>query len=362
MREVGDASADKAVGAVMEKGGLASINRLLRGIVENDDLVPDTLPPAIRRYLVATAKLPPWADPAQIAAGQELFCRLGPQIVLALHCAALPNCYAGAKGANALYLTHGMTEFVHRRIIETAQFVIDVMEPGGLGEGGRGVRTTQKVRLLHGALRHILRSDPRYRPEWGAPINQEDMAGTLMAFSVVTLDALKQLGMALHPDEEEAYVHAWRVVGHVLGLHPTLIPKNAAEGRALFATIRGRQFAPSEAGRELTRALIDYLRHAIPGTMFDGFATVMIRHLVGDEVADLLEVERGDWTRALLGPMRVLFGLEEAVADHSSAIGKLTGTFSRKMLEGLLWVERGGQRAQFRIPKNLRDEWRLPPN
>ena len=126
MRDVGDPSADKAVGVVMEQGGLGSINRLLRDIVENDDLVPASLPPALRRYWVSTAKLPTWADPAQLAAGQELFCRLGPQVVLALHCAALPVCYAGAKGANALYLTHGMTTFVHRRIIETAQILPSV--------------------------------------------------------------------------------------------------------------------------------------------------------------------------------------------------------------------------------------------
>ena len=45
---------------------------------------------------------------------------------------------------------------------------------------------------MHAAVRHLVRSSPRYDPEWGTPVNQEDLAGTLMTFSIVVLDALEQ--------------------------------------------------------------------------------------------------------------------------------------------------------------------------
>ena len=55
------------------------------------------------------------------------------------------------------------------------------------------------------------------------PINQEDLAGTLMTFSCVVLDALKKLRVGYSAAEGEAFLHAWKVVGHfmgVTGVHP----------------------------------------------------------------------------------------------------------------------------------------------
>jgi hypothetical protein len=52
--------------------------------------------------------------------------------------------------------THRLINHPFRRIVETAQFVLDVMAPDGLGHSGRGVRSAQKVRLMHAAIRHLI--------------------------------------------------------------------------------------------------------------------------------------------------------------------------------------------------------------
>ena len=57
---------------------------------------------------------------------------------------------------------------------------------GGLSGPGRGIRTAQKVRLMHAAVRNILltESDPPGDEQLlGKPVNQEDTAGTLLLFS-----------------------------------------------------------------------------------------------------------------------------------------------------------------------------------
>ena len=55
-----------------------------------------------------------------------------------------------------LVQTQAMTRHVRQRIFETAQFLFDVADEGGLGPEGRGVTTIQKVRLMHGGVRHLL--------------------------------------------------------------------------------------------------------------------------------------------------------------------------------------------------------------
>jgi hypothetical protein len=122
-----------------------------------------------------------------ISQGEDVFGEFGLHLVAALFCASLPECYAVAKGAHVLVFTARMSKHPFRRIVETAQFVIDVMSPDGLGEYGMGLRTAQKIRLMHAAIRHLCKTQADWNPDCGEPINQEDLAGTLMTFSTVAL-------------------------------------------------------------------------------------------------------------------------------------------------------------------------------
>ena len=91
-----------------------------------------------------------------------------------------------------IYRTAQLYTNPRRRIVETSQMIIDVMQEGGLEPGGYGVRTAQKVRLMHAGVRHLLLQRD-WNPAWGVPINQEDLAGTLASFSAMVLDGLMKL-------------------------------------------------------------------------------------------------------------------------------------------------------------------------
>ena len=256
MRTVGDPPADRTIQAVIDRGGPQALEAVLHSLARNDAVVPEDLPPAVQDYFAQTAGLPSWADPTVIAKGQEIFGRYGAEITAILLCASLPSCYALAKGVHVLLLSRQLSEYVDRRIHETARFMFDVMMPGSLVDNGLGVRATQNIRLLHATMRHIMLSKPAWQADWGYPLNQEDMAFTLMTFSVVVLDGLRRLNIALTPDEQAAYFHAWNVVGTILGVQPPLLPSDAEDGRALVDTIRRRQYGPSDAGTTVTTALI----------------------------------------------------------------------------------------------------------
>jgi hypothetical protein len=196
MRQVGDQPADLAIATMFAAGDVGAVNALMLHLVNNEEMIPESLPETVKTFLATTEDLPPFADAAKIRIAEELFFQWGPQIILILHCYSLPYCYAAKKGVQVLALTSRLSTNASRRIIEVAQMLVDVMQPGGLTSGdGRGRRTLQKVRLMHAAVRLLAKNSPAWDPAWDLPINQEDLAATLMSFSWIALDGLDKLGL-----------------------------------------------------------------------------------------------------------------------------------------------------------------------
>jgi hypothetical protein len=203
MRQAGDPPADAVVQELDDDDEIDAVNRLMQTLVRNDDVPRAKLPRVVRSYLESTDDLRDWADPERIAIGAEFFGVHGPTIVMAFACASLPKCYAFPKGVQVLHLTARLQSDPVRRIAETAQLILDVMEPGGLGFGGRGIRDAQKVRLMHAAVRRLCSRSEHWNTSWDTPINQEDLAGGLCTFSIVPLEALQQLGTTVSDDEAD---------------------------------------------------------------------------------------------------------------------------------------------------------------
>jgi len=369
MRELGDPVADKPVAAVLERGGVEAVNAMMRTLVRVDQPVPEALPDEIRDYLVETLPLPEWADMGKIKRGQQLFETWGLEIACCLFCASLPSAYAAAKGVKVLYLTARLDTDARRRVMETGQFLIDVATVGGLDEHGKGRRAIQRVRLMHAAVRHLIKARNEltpgmWHPDWGTPINQEDLAGTRMSFSYVFSDPMRRLGVRVPAEDVEAYLHLWNVIGHLLGLRDELLVRDIDDATALVDTIRRRQFEASPEGQELTRALLDLMDELTPVHRFDDAIPPLIRHLIGDETADLLLVPKSDRTDDL-GPLariakwflvHVLGQVERDLPRYQLA-SRMAAPFGRDLLDAGFKLERGGERAPFDIPDRLARNW-----
>ena len=356
MRQVGDPPADAVVQTLFEQKQIPTVNELMKLLVRNDMPPPETLPPAARQYFDETDDLPDWADMALIREAEGLFGRYGVQVVLILNCYSLPLTYS-MKGVRVLYDTARLYTDPKRRVVETAQMIIDVMRPGGLESGGYGVRSAQKVRLMHAAVRHLLLKRGEWDSSLGVPINQEDLVGTMLSFSAVVVDGLRKLGIDLTERETAAFVHAWNVVGHIMGVHAELMPANLAEADELVADIIRRQFYPSMHSRAMVEALVQLMEYTIPGNLFDGIAVSLIRFFLGDHRADSLGLAEGDWTERLIRPLRLFNLLTDEMGDRDKAFARTASMFGHKWLEGMLWLERGGERTQFNIPDELRHSW-----
>lgn len=358
LRNLGDPLADAVIAEVFQDGHVQAMNTLMSGFVANEHPVPDNLPAPIRNYLLQSMELPPWADPALIAAGEDLFWRFGPRIILVLTCYALPFCYLGRNGVPVLAMTNRLSSNPRRRIVETAQMVVDCMSAGGLSTpGGRGRLTIQKVRLMHATIRRLAVASPTWKSEYGLPVNQEDLAGTLMSFSHITLDGLSKLGVELTDQDRQAYIHCWNVIGHQLGLRDDLLPAAPAQAKALADAIAAHQFGPTQDGQDLTKALSDMLCHIVPGDVFNDMPPVMMRYLLGKQWAQWLGIHDDFLRDAAAKMLRFLGKTFPDITDDSKALADVAETAGKLLIGSLMFVERGGDRPSFAIPAQLREVW-----
>ena len=239
-RAIGDPPADAVIADLASSGSITDVNALMRSLVENDQMPSAELPELMRQYLATTGTMPSWMDTDQVKRAENVFWRYGPQIIVNLFCYSLPYCYAARKGVQVLALTSRLYTNPTRRVIETAQMIIDVMQPGGLLEKGSGVRSAQKVRLMHAGVRAQIAAHPEaWDPSFGVPINQEDLAATMMSFSWIVIDGLRRMGHPVSDADAEAYLHCWKVVGHLLGVEPDLLPGEHDPGRRLHPRLPG---------------------------------------------------------------------------------------------------------------------------
>ena len=88
--------------------------------------------------------------------------------------------------------------------------------------GGRGWKACLQVRVLHAKVRHglLLQGPSKWDTKvLGIPINQEDMAATLLAFSLNSLLGTEMiLGFPVPVADREAYLAVWRYLGWLLGI------------------------------------------------------------------------------------------------------------------------------------------------
>ncbi len=353
MRQQGDPLADAAIAQAFELGAVGRVNDLLAGLKRNGDPIPADLPPLIREYFADTATLPAWADRAAIERGRALWGRYGPHMASILHGYSLPVCYGWAKAAQVLYRTTRIHTQATRRVMETTQFLQDVMVDGGLlAPDGYGLRSAQKIRLLHASIRYFLRtSDDWDAGLLGLAVNQEDLAATMGTFSVCLPRGLVKLGVNLSEQDRDDCFHVWSVVGHLIGVDARLMPHTFAEGITLTDRIWTRQTAASEAGRVLTAALVKSMRDTLGPALY-GAPPTLIRHLSGDHLADLLAVPPADWT-ALAVP--VATGLSTSygqLGDHTPLAANLSSKAGELLLSAALRAANRGNRYDWTVPES----------
>ena len=156
-RQIGDPKGDEVIRTIFARQDVRALDGFMAELVANDQM-PPRLPPEIQAFLEDTSVLPPWTDLERLRAAAQLFNIYGLVSLASLVCASLPECYTMRIGVRILDLTSQLGAHTNRRLHQTAAMVLAVMGPHGFEPGGRGIRQTQKVRLIHAAIRYRILS------------------------------------------------------------------------------------------------------------------------------------------------------------------------------------------------------------
>lgn len=284
---------------------------------EGSGAIPDA-PPALRHLIADAEDVPVWVDWERCDRGGELLMRAGPLGGAVLGAGSLVLGYATPAGNKPLVLSGRLKEQSVKRLNETSRFVQAVCRPAGMRPHADGWQITMKVRLIHAQVRRMILRSGRWDAEaWGAPVNQHDMMGTILLFSVAMLDGLRKLGKAVPRDESEDYVHLWRWIGRVIGVHQDILPASETDASTIAELVAATSADPDEDSRALTRALFDapYQTAKSPEERKTAerqrrFGMTLCREIVGDEMADKLGVERTPLRHAMPMMKRFVAGVE----------------------------------------------------
>jgi hypothetical protein len=380
VRQLGDPLADTAVRAIFEQGEIEAVNRLFGALLAGRMPTADA-PRSLVAFLDQTSTLPAWADAQKLTVAERLAVDYGFLCAGVLYTSGLPTCYAsrGIAAVLASTLRLEKPELMWRRLIETGQFVFNVSNTGGMRANGEGVRATQQVRLMHAAIRHLILTPPamsnavgdapalgrsllamEWDPSLGHPINQEELAWTLLTFSYCVLRALEQLGAVLSDEQKDAYVHLWRVVGHVLGVDARLQCADFAEAAALFGRLAPRVAAGTPEGRRLVSALVDFAAPVLAPSLM----RALIRYHVGDSLAGFIGA-RADGAGRLLQSAVVAttrFAVERVtfLYRQSYVVKWLGEQATRRIIARVVSLSRAHGRAPFQLPTSLAVRLGLP--
>lgn len=288
MRSQGDIPADNLINEFFaDENQKTAFRNLLDSLTYNHQLNQLDDFDGIKEAFLSAAKLPDWANRKLIKQGAAFFALHATAIMNLLGLLSLPYCYAAADGAKVLDLSERIRNKPEHRLGETADFIWDVMAPDAFEPEGKGLISILKVRLLHAAIRFYTNKSGKWNDDWGLPVNQEDMAGTNLSFSLIVVRGLRKFGLTIDYAAQQAFMHLWNVIGFLLGVDESLLPETGKEALLLEEAIRLRNFKTSEHGQLLTRSLIQYF-----STVDSGFpqkeTMQLMRYLVGDDVADLL--------------------------------------------------------------------------
>ncbi|MDX1805291.1 MAG: oxygenase MpaB family protein [Alcanivorax sp.] len=296
-RQVQDPLADRCVeqlGAMRPSALLDEVER--RAVVEGG---------VFADFLAHCCRVPDWVNFEQMELGRRMYRRHGALQGLVLMCSSLVEGYAHNKPAQVLVATGRLQKDVSRRIYETGQMLHNIAGPQGIRPGSIGHRTLMEVRLLHAAVRLHLQSRGRWPVSYyDLPINQEDMAGTILEFDFMVVRGLRRLGLKISQREHQSMHYFWRYAGYVLGVDEALLTASIEEQEILALQLTSHLYQPTGDSELLAKALLRSMANKPPFHLSYPTLLAVSRYLIGEQVADDLKIKSSESATAALHVLR----------------------------------------------------------
>jgi hypothetical protein len=291
----------------------------------------------VAAFIEAALAVPDWLDWQLILEGQETFLKYSTSSAMGLLYYSLIGGFSAPKIIAVLdktgYLSKGSRDNTYRRLNETMEMVVDCLDDDDamIRGSGRGWHSVLKVRLLHARVRYRIllgsqtqtqtqtqgqgQSGPRSSNSsgsgsgdydtstnrvsgawdsdlYGVPINQEDMVGTLLSFSINVIETIERIGAPfLTQREREAYIHLWRYIGYLIGVECRYNPCTSVNrARGAVESIVLHLLHPDARSMAVAKHVISAVSYRAPLEWSPNMHAQMARGLLGASLANALDL------------------------------------------------------------------------
>lgn len=322
---VWDDATDPLLATLLDEGRIPAVNTAFERWIDNGDPLPAGLPANLVAYLQQVNRLPAWADPAKLALAAQFNKRmslylfvlygLGGGIMSTVIPREARNVYHSAGGAD-----------MKSRAAKTFTYGYDLSAPDAFLPTGSFVVTSNKTRLTHAAVRHLLPQSPAWRAVTDdqdfIPISNGDILITFHSLGTYVRSRLTAWGIRMSAREHDAYLHMWQVALHLLGVRDDFIPATWAAAEQQSAYALTPILAPTPEGVDLASILFGLTGQVDLGVT-RGFLHEFARYLLSDRIGDWLRLPRDYAARGLIEvgwPLYVAFreGLSPIVPEGFS--------------------------------------------
>ena len=375
-----DAAADACVRALDVHKDYADVFRVA---IANDSVLPPDAPRALRDFFTCTdnalwletdsKRFPDGLDHARLKRGERVFLDHAFFASVVLLAKSLPEGYAAPCLSSLLNLSGNLRTKPYRRLLGVLQLVVDVSAVNGFDKGGRALAVARQARLMHAGIRRFA---PMKMPDYesrfrGAPVNFEDMLGTIMGLSLLVIDGMPRLSDGLSEQEAEDYYYLWRAFAVAMGIHPPgkegsseWVPASLTEAREFYTAYERRHYehvpVNNKDGVALAQENLNMLHHLLPAP----FRVIPVVRRIPDMFMTQLIGDEG-CRRVGIKPYRVPFGLHDVTVgvlrtlvglgrwfDRIDPQGKLHPTISEMLLQGMI-KQQYGRVVTFEIPESI---------
>lgn len=289
---VWDDDLDRIIASVISNGQVPAVNAAITPWVHNHEAIPAGLPPELSAFLQDSTRMPAWADTAKLRRAADFNRRKDLYLFMIYGIGGGIMSTVIPREAKSVYWSKGGAD-MQDRAAKTFTFGYDLSDLNAFEPTGQFVVTSNKTRMVHSAVRHLLPQSPHWTAvaDESIPISNHDILVTFHSTGTFAHQKLKDWRVPMSAADEDAFLHSWQVALHFLGVRDEYIPATWTAAHAQSAQILTPKLAWTEEGQELAEVLLGLTAQVDLGVT-RGFLNEFVRYQLGDQVADWLGLRR----------------------------------------------------------------------
>ncbi|XVU22449.1 oxygenase MpaB family protein [Actinoplanes sp. CA-054009] len=299
---VWDDATDPLVASLLQNGQIPAVNTAFDSFIRNGDPIPAGLPAGLTTWLQQHNTLPSWADQAKLSRAAQFNQRASMYLFLLYGLGSGIMSTVIPREARNVYWSEGGAD-MKARAAKTFTYGYDLNAVDAFQPSGHFITTSNKTRLTHAAVRHLLPQSARWRAVTDdqdfIPISNGDILITFHSLGTFVRGKMKSWGIRISAAEDAAFLHQWQVALHLLGVRDDFIPATWAAAEQQSAYALTPLLAPTPEGIDLADILLGLTSQVDLGVT-RGFQREFARYLLSDRIGDWLRLPRDYASRAVI--------------------------------------------------------------